>query len=318
MIPALDAWASPFYTVLVMPLADCTFHRFVADNKLPSAVVMRLALHLARGLQHIHSKMVVHRDLHAGNVLVQCSCDKPSDILFLISDFGQATMSTDNDGAAAMYPINVRPPEIWFGLGASMHSRKRYIPATEPVSYSFPADVWALACLLLMRPSGGVAMTRPTPSKSCCDEYCHILQLVKACGTPTRALVTQLKWTTFFGDACPAELRGIPGQDGSWTDIPALRPVLRQVLVYDPAQRLTAAEIEKQVHVCCCATCGFMNTFFAVSQDRLMYARMGHWCVVHQCVLLYRSTQRSMPRREGRGPACAFLRLVRCIVDCAL
>ena len=103
-----------------------------AESAWPLSFDQRLtvALHVARGLQHLHSKNFVHRDVAARNVLVS------EDFTFKISDFGLGReMSLGGDDETEMYykaqgknplPIRWTAPE-----------------ALDGEKFSQASDIWA-------------------------------------------------------------------------------------------------------------------------------------------------------------------------------
>jgi serine/threonine protein kinase len=108
-----------------------------------------------KAVAYIHSKHVLHRDLHAKNFLV--AGDRPKNAVWL-SDFGVSCfIAKDVDEAAP--PLNLsghvcifrmRAPEIAL---AGQWKGQHWVPP-ERAKYSYPSDVWSLAVLLWHMCSG--------------------------------------------------------------------------------------------------------------------------------------------------------------------
>ena len=105
------------------------------------------------GLESVHEKRVLHRDLHPGNVLIhqtQTVAEKSCRLWAQLSDFGLSTMCRDEivELAGEIYPVVLRPPEVLLMGGLLkqvMYQSKacvRYEFHDQMVRYSFPADVW--------------------------------------------------------------------------------------------------------------------------------------------------------------------------------
>ncbi|GIQ86844.1 hypothetical protein KIPB_008771, partial [Kipferlia bialata] len=65
--------------------------RYFGKDILSEAIKVRCALHVARGLCHLHSKDIIHRDVKCENILVQRPIQAetgPEDILAKLADFG--------------------------------------------------------------------------------------------------------------------------------------------------------------------------------------------------------------------------------------
>lgn len=92
-------------------------------NQLPPDVIV--LLQLARGLEHIHSKQLAHRDIHPDNVLIYCP-DGQSLATMKWSDFGLAKKTNDAGyftmGSGPKGNMYWRAPELGQGspeLGSS-------------------------------------------------------------------------------------------------------------------------------------------------------------------------------------------------------
>ena len=95
---------------------------------------------LARGLQHIHSSLVIHRDIKPDNILLATDASGHHIIKYI--DFGLSIelsepTSTIADGRQAGTPTY---------LSLEMEARQ---------PYSFPTDLWSLGVVFLQVSQGG-------------------------------------------------------------------------------------------------------------------------------------------------------------------
>ena len=95
---------------------------------------------LARGLQHIHSVLVIHRDTKPDNLLIAVDSSGHQTVKYI--DFGLAVElndreSTIDDGKQAGTPSYISP---------ELDARK---------AYSFATDIWSLGVVLLQVGSWG-------------------------------------------------------------------------------------------------------------------------------------------------------------------
>ena len=67
-----DGMASPFWTAIVTDMFQCSLRQYHRDLSIVQPEhAATIASHLAQAVSHIHSRQVLHRDLHAGNVLLR-------------------------------------------------------------------------------------------------------------------------------------------------------------------------------------------------------------------------------------------------------
>ena len=95
ILPLLDAWASPYYAVLALPRRSTTLHRYVSslDGQLRQQV-RDICVQMSKAIAYMHGKGVLHRDVHASNVLLSShggtSLSRGQPVHVEISDFGKA------------------------------------------------------------------------------------------------------------------------------------------------------------------------------------------------------------------------------------
>eukprot|EP00921_Rhytidocystis_pertsovi_P026376 GHVQ01042538.1.p1 GENE.GHVQ01042538.1~~GHVQ01042538.1.p1 ORF type:complete len:215 (+),score=34.44 GHVQ01042538.1:402-1046(+) len=92
---------------------------------IPEVNVIKYFTQIAMAVAHLHHKGILHRDLKLSNVLV----DSHSNMR--LSDFGLSKDLTQSLATTQLGTIPFMSPEIFNGAG-----------------YSFPADMWALGCIL--------------------------------------------------------------------------------------------------------------------------------------------------------------------------
>ena len=62
-----DGMASPFWTAIVTDMFQCSLRQYHRDLSIVQPEhAATIASHLAQAVSHIHSRQVLHRDLHAG------------------------------------------------------------------------------------------------------------------------------------------------------------------------------------------------------------------------------------------------------------
>ncbi|KAF8051648.1 hypothetical protein N665_1686s0004 [Sinapis alba] len=121
--------------VVVEYVAGGTLKKFLIKkyrSKLPIKDVIQLALDLARGLNYLHSKAIVHRDVKSENMLLE-----PNKTL-KIADFGVARVEAQNpqDMTGETGTLGYMAPEV---LEGKAYNRKCDV-------YSFGVCLWEIYC----------------------------------------------------------------------------------------------------------------------------------------------------------------------------
>ncbi len=247
IVQLIDAWASPAYTVLVMPVFECSLSRFIKSQSstLPIVCSQSVSLQIAEGLAHMHSLQIMHRDLHLGNVLIST---QPGDKWrVVVSDLGRATLVQGHDGRADVFNCAYRPPEIFFSRGSSLvvdrSGRLQYV-APQKAAYGTPADVWALACMMVVVVTGRLPWGEVGE-----NVLAHIRGLLLQWGIPDLLMARRNQWTFFDVDFMRL-FRGHsePTGPGSLPIPPGImKTCIEAALIYDPRRRATAVQVVSKV-----------------------------------------------------------------------
>ena len=119
---------------LILPYCSSDLHKLLKQRRLKPCEIRSIMRQLLQGVQYMHEKQVIHRDLKPQNILIEF--ESQSEIIVKIADFGLSRSictQTANDYHYSLEVCTVwyRPPEILLG-GA----------------YTFAADLWSLGCMM--------------------------------------------------------------------------------------------------------------------------------------------------------------------------
>ncbi|KAL2811346.1 hypothetical protein BJX63DRAFT_277785 [Aspergillus granulosus] len=178
-----------------------------------------LAKQMFEGLNYLHHRGVLHRDIKAANILIS----NQGQLKF--ADFGLArffSKSRQLDYTNRVITIWYRPPELLLG-------ETRYGPAV---------DVWSAACVYVEMFTKKAVFPGEGGEISQLDKLYHTL------GTPTRAEWPDIIEMPWFELMRPTERRKRLFED-VYRDIlsPAALDMISQIFRYDPSKRPTAEEV---------------------------------------------------------------------------
>ncbi len=251
VVRVVDGYHSPWHMVLVMELAESNLHRWAMRYPagiLPPSLLGHLAWQVAKGLAHVHGKCVVHRDLHAGNVLVHEDVVGGS-LQFRIADFGCAAILPVAHRTQKLTAYRIartsRPPELLFCPGAKYNSSGDFC-GPRTCHYGFPADVWGLGILVLGSSYGAPPFyARTSHDVAQC--------IVAALGPVPLSIVTKFSWKIpLSGDIGVKRWWPAPTLDeiiakSSMDDRMDLRLMVCHMLRFDPDTRWSASACAKSI-----------------------------------------------------------------------
>jgi len=178
-----------------------------------------LAKQMFEGLNYLHHRGVLHRDIKAANILIS------NQGLLKYADFGLArffSKSRQLDYTNRVITIWYRPPELLLG-------ETRYGPAV---------DVWSAACVCMEM------FTKKAVFPGEGGELSQLDKLYNCLGTPTRAEWPEFVDMPWFQLMRPAERKKRVFED-IYRDVltPAAMDMIAQVFQYDPAKRPSAEAV---------------------------------------------------------------------------
>ena len=159
-----DYFFSPYFVVLVLQGLDIDLFRLLNEHTehggLQPAVATHITSLVARGVAHVHLNNIIHRDLHAGNILLSFKSGlqsaievglQPANIVdrVCIADFGQScdvhdTMQLEKR-SMGMGAGSITPPEVYFATKGMVK---------KPAMYDSAVDVWAIGVNFYLMSAG--------------------------------------------------------------------------------------------------------------------------------------------------------------------
>lgn len=208
---------------LVFEFMESNLHTVIDANPVLSDEHHRVLLRqLVRGLAHLHSLGILHRDLKPKNILMNADCR------LKIADFGMAR-------AEDAEPSGV----CWTDYVATRWYRAPELVGCFHGRYTAAVDMWSVGCIF-----GEIILHRPLfPGR---DSVSQIRRIVDLVGKPTPRVISRISNAlardiiTRLPDRGPADWRAIfpphLASDGALG-------VLRRMLAFDPAERATALDV---------------------------------------------------------------------------
>lgn len=187
--------------------------------KLEHAHKKHLAKQLFDGLNYLHRRGVLHRDIKAANILVSNTGQ------LKLADFGLARFFSKRgkpDYTNRVITIWYRSPELLLG-------ETQYGPAV---------DIWSAACVMVE------IFTRHAIFPGDGGEINQLEKIYNVLGTPTRSEWPQLVDMAWFELLRPAERKSNTFAEKYQERLtPAAFELLQAMLLYDPAKRPTAGDV---------------------------------------------------------------------------
>lgn len=197
---------------LVFEYCEYDLKTILAETPLDTPLVKNFLRQLLRGLQHIHSKELIHRDLKPPNIMIN-----RLGVLKIIDLGSSRKLKQEGSMTPDMVTLRYRAPEIFLGA-------KRYSSAV---------DMWSAGCIFAEMITGSPLLDGTSELEQI-DKMCTLL------GSPTKAT-----WPGF--DKLPhAQELVFPYQPRNTvrTQIKTLTDhafdLLCKLLTYDPVRRITA------------------------------------------------------------------------------
>lgn len=223
---------------LVLPYLPADLHKVIQSRQtLSNKHVQVIICQILRALSYLHGCGVAHRDLKPANILLSSDCR------LKVCDFGLARgdmPTTDDDGGDE--------DEQAYGV-LTEYVVTRWYRAPEvmllPKHYTSTVDLWSVGCIL-----GEICGRKPLfPGKNHVD---MIVRVAHVLGTPSD---DELNWLPKTSDAyrfvrrvCPKS-QGVPLSTLYPQATSACLDMLRGLLGWDPARRLTADEAQEHEYL---------------------------------------------------------------------
>mmetsp|Transcript_13662 Transcript_13662/g.36695 ORF Transcript_13662/g.36695 Transcript_13662/m.36695 type:complete len:392 (-) Transcript_13662:456-1631(-) len=203
----------------VSELMDTDLHQIIASNQpLSDEHTQYFMYQILRALKYIHSALVLHRDLKPSNVLLNGNCD------LKVCDFGLARIASPDDQAGF---LTAYVATRWYRAPEIMLSWREYTNAV---------DVWSVGCIL-----AEIIGRKPLfPGK----DYMHQINLITdIIGTPTPEDMQHIhsERARRFMESLPHK-PGVPLEQLFPGASAEVLDLLRRVLVFDPAKRISVEE----------------------------------------------------------------------------
>ncbi|KAK4759379.1 hypothetical protein SAY87_022510 [Trapa incisa] len=211
---AISRMSSSLYLIFEYMIHDLAGLAATPEIKFTESQVKCYMHQLLSGLEHCHSRQVLHRDVKASNLLID------DEGVLKIADFGLASFNPDMKQTMTSRVVTLwyRPPELLLG-------------ATK---YGVGIDLWSAGCILAELLAGKPIM----PGR---NEIEQLHRIYKLCGSPSDEYWKKYKLhnPTVIKPREPYRRRiretfeGFP---------PSSLPLIETLLAIDPADRRTATD----------------------------------------------------------------------------
>ncbi|TPX34576.1 hypothetical protein SmJEL517_g02872 [Synchytrium microbalum] len=197
----------------VTELLGTDLHRLLVSRPLDKQFIQYFLYQMLRGLKYLHSAGVLHRDLKPSNILINENCD------LKICDFGLARV-TESQMTGYVSTRYYRAPEIMLTWQ----------------KYDAQVDIWSVGCIFAEMLEGKPLF----PGRDHVHQFSIITELL---GTPPDDVIETIcsENTLKFVQSLPKRPK-IPFTERFPTVEPDALDILEKMLVFDPKQRITAAQ----------------------------------------------------------------------------
>ena len=179
IVPLIGVCYSHFNVQLLMPLFDVDLWHLVKSGRTRVLAnepdwLRSLGKDILRGLAHIHSERVVHRDLSPANVLVSVggqpfkTCKNDCKIRAAIGDFGNSCVLQSQCDASAIGDLALKEADDTFTMKSPnlcTYQFKAPEAFVKQGPYSYPSDVWSAGATILFMHLGVVPFGRDRTMK---------------------------------------------------------------------------------------------------------------------------------------------------------
>mmetsp|Transcript_12453 Transcript_12453/g.18660 ORF Transcript_12453/g.18660 Transcript_12453/m.18660 type:complete len:302 (-) Transcript_12453:1355-2260(-) len=190
----------------------------VCEGGLETSILKSFLFQLLTGVAYCHHHRVLHRDLKPQNLLINREGDLKLADFGLARAFGIPVRSYTHEVVTLWY----RAPDVLLG------SRK----------YSTPVDIWSIGCIFAEMVNGAPLFTGTS-------EETQLEAIFRLLGTPNESTFPGISELPDWKDnftvyPAPVSLQAlVPKLDAQGVQL------LQSMLVYDPAQRITAQEARR-------------------------------------------------------------------------
>jgi tRNA A-37 threonylcarbamoyl transferase component Bud32 len=195
-------------TYIILELMQMTLHKKILNYTISEKAKALYIIELLEGLEHIHSKNVIHRDFSTSNILIS------NDDHIKISDFGLS--------------IYFRHPNYLISYNTNVCTL--YFRAVEllldKVMYTTAIDIWSCACVIFFILTGRYLFVGY-------DKYSMLCSIFKILGTPDKLYDNSLSNYPKY------QRKGFSNRENRYFD---QMNILYKMLEYDPVKRINATQ----------------------------------------------------------------------------
>lgn len=212
----------------IMECGNCDMYRLIDESLIPDHALIYLFAQMLLGLEYLHHRQIVHRDIKPGNIIYfEYSHDNQSqstDFCVKFCDFGMSKWHDDKvPGTPGVTTYVYRAPEIVMGK-----------------DYDCKSDIWSLGVVFTEIITG-------QPIIKCMDEMTQILcnQIDKSSDDDAdvyRQAIQQLNLSELEMDLLQEIIDSRQTSD-NLKKLYVTYPILSRMLKFDPATRATASEL---------------------------------------------------------------------------